>query len=361
MTGVNLNKIISVPQLIVLMVINRIVISMTFGSYSIGGNNIWDCIVSSFVIFLITFFLVVPVVFLCNNNDGSDISDLSEKILGKFGKLFSTFYAFYFLLICAHTLITFKVFIENVINPPISFLVLSTSIIVFACYASSKGIESIARASSIILFFISFLLIFIAFSLFKVTDFTNFKSFFYDGFDSFNKGFLFLLSRMSCIPAMGFLIPMVNGNVKKGIIFWNFMVFILMSVFIFLVVGVLGDLSTVKLFPVYTATSAAKISKFENLDSLYLGLWAAGIFLKISMFLNLSSECLRKTFGRKNNKIIVSILGIILIFVNMFSKISNFLVGIFNTKIILVFTISTAFVIPLILLLMRKIRQEAKV
>ena len=359
--GVNVNKIISVPQLIVLMIINRIVISMTFGSYSIGGHDIWDCIIASLVIFLLTFVLVFPVCSLCRNSNGLDVSDLNEQILGKIGKIFSIFYAFYFLLVCAHTLVTFKIFIENVINPPISFLVLSTSIIVFACYASSKGIESISRASSIILFFISFLLIFISYSLFKVTDFTNFKSFFYDGYDSFNNGMIFLLSRMSCIPAMGFLIPMVNGNIKKGIFVWNIIVFILMAVSIFLVVGVLGDLAVVKLFPIYTATSVAKISKFENLDSLYLGLWAAAIFLKISLFLNLSSECLRKTFGRKNNKIIVSLLGVILIFVNMFSKISNSLAGIFDTKVFFVFTMSTAFFIPLILLIVRKVRNEAKI
>lgn len=352
-------KIISIPQLIVLLIINRIVISMTFGSISISGNNIWDCIVSSLIVFFLTFILIIPITLLCNNNEKMDIVDYNEKILGPFGKIVSILYSFYFILVCANTIVNFKIFIESVINPPISFLVLSTSIIIFACYASSKGIESIARSSSIILFFISFLLIFIEFSLFKVTDFTNFKPFFYDGYNSLSDGIIFLLSRMSCIPAMGMLIPMSSGNIKKGIIFWNFVVFFLTSSFIFLVTGVLGDLSVAKLFPIYTATSVAKISRFENLDSLYLGLWTAGIFLKISLFLNLSSECLRKSFGRKNNKIIIFLLGIILLFTNLFAKISNFSKGIFNTKFLLVLTMLTSFFIPLILMILKKsIRKE---
>ena len=355
-------RIISIPQLIVMLVINRIVISMTFGSMSISGNNIWDCTISSLIVFFITFILVIPMIVLCNNDKNMDIIDFNKKILGPFGKIFSILYSFYFVLVCANTLVNFKIFIESVINPPISFLVLSTSIIVFSCYASSKGIEAIARSSSIILFFITFLLFFIEFSLFKVTDFTNFKPFFYDGYESLNNGIIFLLSRMSCVPAMGMLLPMVYGNVKKGIIFWNVIVLFLMSSFIFLVTGVLGDLSTTKLFPIYTATSVAKISKFENLDSLYLGLWTAGIFLKISLFLNLSSECLRKSFGRKNNKIIIFFLGIILVFTSLFAKTSNSSSGIFNTKFLLILTLLTAFLIPLILIILKKtLKMEERV
>lgn len=359
--GDNVNKLISVPQLITLLIINRIVISMTFGSSSIGGYNIWDCIISSVVVFFASFILVLPILYLCNNESRLDIVDLNEQILGKFGKVFSIIYSFYFILVCAHALSTFKIFITSVIDPPISFLVLATSIIVFACYASSKGIESIARTSSIILFFISFLLVFIGFSLFKLSDFTNFRPFFYDGYNSFKNGSIFMISRMSCIPAMGMLISMSKGNIKKGILVWNIITCLLMVSSIFFVTGVLGDLSLVKLFPIYTSTSVAKISKFENLDFLYIGLWTAAVFLKISMFLNLSSECLRKSFRKENNRIIIFLLGITLIFVNMFSKISNIFRGIFDTNIFLILTVSTSFVIPCILLICKKRGKNEKI
>jgi len=301
---------------------------------------------------------------LFKNNENLDITDINEKILGKFGKIISVIYAFYFLLSCTYTLSNFKIFIESVINPPISFLVLLTSIIIFACYSAAKGINAIARAGVIILFLTFFLLIMIYISLFKLIDFTNFRPFFYENYNSLTDGIFFMLSRMSCIPAMGMLLPMCFGNIKKGIITWNFLVLFLMSSMIFLVTGVLGELSDIKLFPIYTATSAAKISKFENLDSLYLGLWTAGIFLKLSLFLNLSSECLRKSFGRKSNKIIIFLLGIILIITNMFVKISNIMSGIFDTRFLFFMTIFTAFLVPLILLIIKKIskfKQEPEI
>ena len=127
-------KIISVPQLITLFMINRLVISLTFGSSSINNHNIWDCVISSLLVFFITFILIIPMMMLFKNNNNSDnknldIVDINEQILGKFGKIISVIYAFYFLLSCTYTLSNFKIFIESVINPPISFLVLLTSII----------------------------------------------------------------------------------------------------------------------------------------------------------------------------------------------------------------------------------------
>ena len=348
-------KMISVPQLIVLMIINRLVISITFGSLSIGGNNIWDCIISSLIVFFLIFLFVSPMYLLFNQNNRLDISDLSKKIFGNFGHLITIIYSIYFMLICAYTLSSFKIFIENVMDPPISFFVLSTSLIIFSCYAASKGIEAIARSASLILFFTSIFLIFIGVSLFKIIDFTNFKPFFFDGYQSVTNGTLFMISRMSCIPAMGMLIPMSNGNIKKGIIVWNLSILFLMSSLIFLVTGVLGELSEIKLFPIYTSTSVAKVSKFENLDALFLGLWTSGIFIKLSMFINLSSECLRKVFGKNNNKIVIFLLGIFLIFTNMFAKITNLSSGIFDVKFLFTFTILVSFIIPLVLLICKKI------
>ena len=107
-------KIISVPQLITLFMINRLVISMTFGSSSINNHNIWDCIISSLLVFVITFILIMPMMMLFKNNKNSDnknldITDINEKILGKFGKIISVIYAFYFLLSCTYTLSNFKI------------------------------------------------------------------------------------------------------------------------------------------------------------------------------------------------------------------------------------------------------------
>jgi hypothetical protein len=240
-------------------------------------------------------------------------------------------------------------------NPPVSFLLLSTAMIFFACYGASKGLEGLARASAIVLFFISVALAFLGFSLFKIVDFTNFKPFFYaNGQKTMMSGITFLISRSSCIPAVAMLLPKTRGNLKSGILAWNASFYGLMAASIFLTVGTLGDFAATRFFPVYSMTSIAKIGSLENLDALYLGLWTSAIFMKISLFMNLSSECIRKTFGRKSNKIIIFCIGAALIFTNKFVKISNVSSGIFETNFLLMFTLLTAIVIPILLIIVKR-------
>lgn len=342
-------------QLVCMLLISRIVVCMTFGSRLINGNDIWDCIISCLVSFLITFLMVVPVCVLCKTGSQCDISDISEQLLGGTGKIVTLIYAIYFILVCAHTLAVFKIFIENVMNPPVSFLLLSTAMIFFSCYGAAKGLEGLARTSAIILFFILCALAFLGFSSFKAVDFTNFKPFFYNnGTKTVVDGINFLISRSSCIPAAAMLLSKARGNLKSGILVWNTSFYALMASSIFLVVGTLGDFSPTRFFPVYSMTSIAKIGSLENLDALYLGLWTAGIFMKISLFMNLSSECIRKTFGRKNKKIIIFLVGAALIFTNKFIKISNVSSGIFSTNFLLMFTIFTAIIIPILLIIVKR-------
>jgi spore germination protein (amino acid permease) len=334
-------------------------VCVTFGSRLIGGNSIWDCIISCIVAFLLTFLLVIPVCNLCKTGTQDDIFDISYNLLGFVGRLIALIYAAYFIFVCAHTLAVFKSFIENVMNPPVSFLLLSTSMIFFACYGAAKGIEGLARASAIILFFIIVAFLVLGISLFKIIDFTELKPFFYENQNHTTiQGILFLISRSSCIPAMAVLLPKSKGNIVKGVFTWNVVFYVLMAGMIFFVTGTLGEFATTRFFPAYNAASIAKIGNLENLDALYLGLWAASIFVKISLFMNLSSECIRKTFGRKNNKIIIICLGVFLVFTNKFIKISNVASGIFSTNVLLIFTIITAFVIPILLLIIKKFKKS---
>jgi spore germination protein (amino acid permease) len=341
-----------------MLLISRVVVCVTFGSRLIGGEDIWDCIISCGITFLLTFLLVIPICFLCKSGTQNDVSDISNSLLGFFGKFVTLIYAVYYALVCAHTLAVFKSFIENVMNPPVSFLLLSTSMIFFACYGAAKGIEGLSRASAIILFFVTTALLVLGVSLFRVIDTTEFKPFFYKNNKALIQGILFFISRSSCIPALAMLLPKAKGNLVKGIVMWNTAFYILMAGTIFFIIGTLGNFASTRFFPAYNTASVAKIGKLENLDVLFLGLWTSSIFIKISLFINLSSECIRKTFGGKHNKIIIICLGALLVFTNKFVKISNLTTGIFNTNVLLIFTVLTAFIIPIILLIIKKIRNS---
>jgi spore germination protein KB len=358
----NLEKkyVISIKQLISMLLVSQIVVCVTFGSRLVGGGDIWDCVISCIIAFFITFLLAIPVYCLCKTETQSDISDISDLIFKGAGKIITIIYAAYFILVCAHTLAIFKSFIENVMNPPVSFLLLSAGMILFACYGASKGIEGLARASAVVLFFITVALFVLGTSLFKAVDFTNLKPFFYSNrFETTVKGLMFFISRSSFIPAMALLLSKARGNAKEGIFYWNFAFYALMVSSIFLVTGTLGDFAATRLFPVYSMASIAKIGSLENLDALYLGLWTSAVFMKISLFMNLSAECIRKTFGRKHKKTIIIGIGLLLVFTNKFIKISNVSSGIFSTGVLLIFTFLTAVIIPVLLIILKQFKKDS--
>ncbi|BED91527.1 MAG: GerAB/ArcD/ProY family transporter [Candidatus Improbicoccus pseudotrichonymphae] len=345
-------KIITSSQLFCLLLISKIVISITFGPAIIGKQDFWDYIISSIISYFITFIMVIPVYFLHKINPEADGPIFyTKKVFGDFSRIFVIFYAFYFTLVCLHLLFVFKNFIENVMNPPISFSLLLIILIILTCYGAYKGIEGIARAGSIIIFFMFISIIFLGFSLFKNLDYTNFKPFFYNGIEETKSGIIFFLSRSSCISAMLFLFHSVKGDLKKGIFIWNTIFYLLIITTIIFVIGSLGDFAKTRLFPVYSASSITKVLSLENLDSIYLGLWVCGIFIKLSLFINLLSECVKEVFNQKNNRTNIPFLCIFLIFLSVFLKVSNLFSGIFSINFLFVLTLIASFLIPLFLLM----------
>ncbi len=350
-----INKI-SVSQMFSMLFISRLVVETTYSSIMVKGDYIWDHILSAIVSFFLIFILVIPIYFLFKSDKSMDVLDNSYILLGKAGHIVSGIYAFYFLFICVHTLSLFKVFLANVINPPVSTEVLLSSMVIAACYGAYKGVEGLARASGIILFFMVLSIIFIGFSLLFSIDTLNFTPFFYKGTESFVGGLIFMIARSSCIPAMAILFPMAKGKLKQGLFFWNLSIYTLICVSIVLMLGSLGDFLQTQLFPVYTAASIAKIGSLENLDVLYLGIWTMGIFIKLSLFLMLSGECTKKFLGEKIGKISVLLFGAVMVFFGIFLNKNAVLSGIFGSLSLFTFLIFTAVFIPLILILIKKIK-----
>ncbi|GMB10501.1 MAG: GerAB/ArcD/ProY family transporter [Candidatus Improbicoccus devescovinae] len=354
-------RIISSSQLFSMLLVCMIVITSTFGPEHVGYKDFWDCVISCGAAYLLNFIMILPIYFIYKSHPTSDIITVAEKSLGKFSIIIKLIYASYFILVCAHTLATFKSFIENVMNPPVSFMLLSMLLITLTCYAAAKGIEAIARAAVIMLFFIITSLIFLGISLRNNIDYTNFKPFFYEGIDSVINGILFFISRSSCIPILGLLLPYTKiKKIKTGIFVWNTIFYAIMTGAIIIVIGTLGDFAQTRIFPIYSTASIAKILSLENLDILYLGLWTSGIFIKLALFINLAAKCLKETFGGKNSKTCITLLGILLIFTTSLTSIVNITHGIFNINIILISTILTACLIPIIILISNKILKFKK-
>ena len=351
-------KIISVPQLFSMLFISRMVVDVTYSSSITQSTDIWDHILSAGISFLITFLLVIPIYFLFGMDSSKDIADTSISIMGKVGIIIVLIYAFYYILVCTFTLNIFTNFISNVINPPISIPFLAFAVILSSSYGASRGIEALARSSVILLVIICLFTFLIGISLSAGIEKVNYPPFLYNGTNSMINGVLFMISRTSCIPALTMLLPYAKGNIKKGILFWNLSIYAVIAILIFLIVGSLGDFQSTQLFPVYTATSIAKIGPLEHLDAFYLGIWTTGIFVKMSLFLMLASKCVKRVLGEAAGKGSVLWIAIGVWIWSLVSKNLYDSSWLFSTNVLLSIMLITSIVLPLILIFIKLIKNK---
>lgn len=352
--------VISVSQMFAMLFISRLVVETTYSGTMSKGSYLWDHILSSGISFLLIFLLVAPVYYLFNMNKSMDILDNSYELIGKSAHIVSSIYAVYFLFTCVHTLALFKVFLSNVINPPISTEVLLTTMVIAACYGAYKGVEGLARTSGIILVFMALAIIFMGISLCNNIEKINFNPFLYEGNESLLGGIMFMISRSSCIPAMALLFPMAKGDVRKGIFAWNAGIYALVATVVFLMVGSMGDFLKTQLFPVYAAASIAKIGTLEHLDALYLGIWTMGIFIKLSLFLMLSGECAKKVVGEKVGRLFVLAFGAAVMLLGIFLNKNAVSSGFFSSPSLLSAMLVTGILIPIACIILKKFKMKGE-
>lgn len=354
---------ISVGQMFALLFVSRMVITITYGNLLIGDSDIWDHLISAGISFVLTFVLIIPTYTLFLMDKHMNIFDNMRDLMGKLGCIFIFTYALYFIIITLHTLTIFDDFISNAVNPPISIPLLSIFLIFSSCYGAYKGLEALGRTCTFIIVATVISLLFLSISLISSIEPINFRPLLYDGYESAIEGTIYMLSQSSCLVAMGVLFPMAKGSKIKGIIFWNSGVYLTFATLIALAVGTMGDFINTQIFPIYTATSIGKFGSFRHLDSIYLGIWMSGIFIKTSLFLLLSAEGMGKIWGEKFRKKFIIFVGVIFSIVSLFIGNLNELKKTSVTIFLLIFLIFATILVPCLLLILkkRKFSREEKI
>lgn len=353
-------KNITTTQLFSMLFLCNIIIGLTYNLPMAKSDNMWDHIVSAVFAFFFNFIFIFPVYKIFEINPDINVANVCTANFKKLGILFLIIYGVYYLFACCYTLSLFNIFVRDVVNPDISLFMLSLCVILAASYAAFKGIEGIARASTIILFIICLSILFIIFTLVPQIDTMNYSPLLFYGLkDSFN-GTIYLSSLSFYIPLAAMISSFANSKtIKKTLFTVNLLVCVLFVLVVIIVVGALGEYLKLQNFPIYTATSVAEIGVFKRLDSIYLGIFTSGLFITISLFLFSFFLVMKKLFGEKRFKIII-ILGdalvlIISLILPIFKEGAYFF---YNMNFIFAFTFLTAFIIPVLNLI--KIKQNMK-
>ena len=343
--------IITAGQLFVLLFISRAIVTITYSPELSSGDAMWSHLLSAMLAFPLTLIMLIPTLLLQKLNRNMSILEYGEYIFKRLSIIISLFYAVYFIMTCGYGIALYNKFLSLGVNGEAPIFAVAAAVLIASCYGAFKGIEAIARASGLILIGLIATVLLLVFALTPSIDSENYRTVLSVGYDSVYNGTSLMLSRMSCIPAIAVLYPIVKGNISKGSVLWCSSIFILVMVSIILVTGSLGDYLSNSIFPVYQAAKTVNIGFLQRLDALFIGLWTAGLFCRLSLFLYLFALCIGKAFGKRASRFAIIVGGAAVFVFGILTANEGFTSFIFNSTFWLWLTLSAAVFIPIFLLI----------
>ena len=272
--------LISAGQLFSLLLVSSLIIMVTTNSTWTGGGDFLDNIISCAIAFAVNFIAVIPLGLLYRRKPTMNILDHGYHLTGWFGTVIALFYGLYFLTIDCYYLSVFQVFNANMIEPEMPSWLIVIAVLVVAVYAAWKGVESISRTSVFILVMLLIGFLFILVTSIPQVKSENFKPLLYNGWDQTIQSTMLFLGRSTGIATLAILLPATKGNKTIGFTVWNVVTYLLMSIIMVIMVGVLGNAIQTQMFPMHTLAAISGIGPFQRMDSIFLGIWLMGVFIK---------------------------------------------------------------------------------
>jgi len=346
--------------LIITMVISTVDIFVPAFIAQEAGNDSWiSAILAGVAIFPITFILLK----LYHRYEGYTLIEICKKAAGKFfGTIIGLLYILYFMVIAFSVSSEMGQVIKTAFMPLTPNWVFVIISILVSAYAVGRDIEVIARINEILLplglAVLEFLL------LVNINDF-NFGYFLpvlKEGFIPPIRGSLIILGWMSEPVAILQVLPFVNKpeNMNKAVYFGMLMVCIgIMSGT--LIYALFGPLTELLLIPSLEFARFASLGKYlYNFDLLIMAIWVTGIFVKIMVFYHVSAFSLAQLWKADNYKNLILPVGLLIVSIAVSTqgeivKVLHFLHYIFP-----LFSITMAFVLPAILLVLSFFRKEKR-
>lgn len=301
-----MNSKISAFQFYSILLLSRILITLTYTPKYTEGITASDKIFQTLFRFIFGIIITLPV-FLLNNKNESELQNQN----GVFQKIKAVIFSAVFFYFSVTTVARLDLFAGTVMFPETDVKFLLLLVIVFCAYGAYLGIEPIARSAVMFVIPVLLSLAFICLSLVKKVDLLNLTPLFYNGVFPVVKTSLSAVGRTVEYAVIAASLPFVKGNSKKGFFIWLTLQTVITAAVFFFEGTCLGAFSNMQLFPVYTIASMAQFSFFRGLGAIITGVWILCAFLKISLLIFLQSKLLSEGFGIK--RITVTVVSAVLL------------------------------------------------
>ncbi len=353
--------VIGAGPLFSLLLVSSLIIMITVNSTWTGGGDFLDGVISCAIAFAANFIAVIPLGLLYRRKPTMNILDHGYYLTGWFGGVLALFYGFYFLTVDCYYLSVFQVFNANMIDPEMPSWLIVIAVLAAAVYAAWKGVESITRASVFILVMLLAGLAFILLTSIAQVKPENFKPVLYNGWEQTIRSTMLFLGRSTGLATLAVVLPVTKGGKKTGFAVWNIVTYVLMSAIIVIMVGVLGNALQIQMFPMHTLAAVSGIGPFQRMDSVFLGIWLLGVFIKIAVDLYLFGSCMQRVFRiRRGGFFIIGgalAVGAVSVLITKSVALQHLF---FDIYLLAPLTLLASFVIPLVLLLIDTLKSKNK-
>jgi spore germination protein KB len=354
---------ITYKQLISLIVLSRIIITITYLpalKEPPANQDIW---LSELLFFPLQLLFVLPIYLLWRRFPDQTIIQYSQIIAGKLGKLIGFLFIGYFLQSAVITLSQFGLFFTSTIMPETPILFFYMTLILICAYSTLKGLEVICRLSE---FFAPIVLIAITtVSLFLIKDMhlKELTPVMEKGILPVFQGGIIYSARTVEILGLAMLLPYLNNRQKVKTIF--IISFALVTLF-FLIIT-LPVITVFRLeerialnFPFYSLIRLVDVADFlERVESVHMAIWILGIFVKVSFLYYLTVLGLSQLLKLSDYKPLVLPIGSLIIPLSILIAPSLVELNEFTSyKVFTGYSLSFLFVLPCLLLLTAIIRKK---
>ncbi|MFQ9872314.1 MAG: GerAB/ArcD/ProY family transporter [Oscillospiraceae bacterium] len=293
---------IDTSEMILLLFIVRIFAVLTFSAKG-GAVNGLDEMLVLLGTFAVSFLLIIPLYFLIKLYPGKDIVDCTAVGLGQpAAKVTAALLWLFCIYTAASTSSTFEFFITTAVYPKNSHWIILITFLAACLYASTRGIEPIARVG-IYIFFASMLsYFFILLALAPQVRLSNFTPLLSSSAKVLGDSVFYSMGLRVDTILFLMLIPQVKGRLTRAYVKVGVLALVVFELLTFITVGSLGNYLSTQIFPYYSAASVAEVSFFQRLDSLHMAIWVLVSFIRASLFLLVGSSCLNKLLPLRLHK-----------------------------------------------------------
>lgn len=354
---------VTYKQLILLIVLNRIIITITYLlalNEPPANQDIW---LSELLFFPLQLLLALPIYLLWKRFPNQTIIEYSQTVAGKLGKLVGFLLIAYILQYTAITLAQFGLFFTSTIMPETPILFFYVTLVLICAYATQKGLEVICRLSEFFTPIVLIAITTVSIFLVKDMDLKELSPVLEKGLLPVLQGGLIYTARTVEVLGLAMVLPYLNNRQKVKTVF--IISFALTSLFFVIItlpvltVFELGERKALK-FPFYSVIGLVDIGDFiERVEAIHMAIWVLGIFVRVSFLYYLTVFGLSQLLNLRDYKSLILPMGTIIIPLSILIAPSIVELQAFTTyKVFTGYSLSFLFVLPSLLLLTAIIRKK---